>query len=150
MLVYSLCIQAVKMSLREFFGFGGYSREAEGYMSFEHLVSVTVLVVLMILCAVILGLKYKNKDIKKKNKVLIVSAVLIDAFELFKIALLSVRHEDPFYFIYVLPLFLCSIQLITIPLAAFSKGRIKEASLDFVTVFGVLGAILGTYFAGNN
>lgn len=52
--------------------------------------------------------------------------------------------------IYELPLFLCSIQLITIPLAAFSKGRIKEASLDFVLIFGVLGAVFGTYFAGNN
>ena len=49
-----------------------------------------------------------------------------------------------------LPLFLCSIQLITIPLAAFSKGRVKEASLDFVFIFGILGAVLGTYFAGQN
>ncbi|MBE6903550.1 MAG: hypothetical protein E7480_02975 [Ruminococcaceae bacterium] len=150
MLVYIFCIQAIKMSLSEFFGFGGYSREAEGYMSPEHLISVTVLVAIMILCAIIFGLKYKNKEIKQKNKVLIVSAFLIDAFEIFKIVILSVRHEDAFYFVRVLPLFLCSIQLITIPLAAFSKGRIKEASLDFVTVFGVLGAILGTYCAGNN
>ena len=52
--------------------------------------------------------------------------------------------------LYDLPLFLCSIQLITIPLAAFSKGRIKEASLDFVMIFGILGAVLGTYGAGQN
>ena len=52
--------------------------------------------------------------------------------------------------LYILPLFLCSIQLITIPLAAFAKGRIKEASLDFVLIFGILGAVLGTYLAGNN
>ena len=49
-----------------------------------------------------------------------------------------------------LPLYMCSIQLITLPLAAFSKGRIKEAALDFVCLFGVLGAVLGTYCAGNN
>ena len=54
------------------------------------------------------------------------------------------------YFVRVLPLFLCSIQLITIPLAAFAKGRVRDAALDFVTVFGLLGALLGTYFAGNN
>ena len=47
-------------------------------------------------------------------------------------------------------LFLCSIQLITLPLAAFSKGRLKEAALDFVMIFGIVGAILGTYGAGNN
>ena len=50
----------------------------------------------------------------------------------------------------MLPLFLCSIQLITIPLAAFSKGRVKEAALDFVFIFGILGAVLGTYGAGQN
>ncbi len=52
--------------------------------------------------------------------------------------------------LYNLPLFLCSIQLIALPLAAFSKGRVKDASLDFVSIFGVLGMILGTYGAGNN
>ena len=51
---------------------------------------------------------------------------------------------------YELPLFLCSIQLIAIPLAAFSKGRIKDAALDFVLIFGILGALMGTYGAGNN
>ena len=43
---------------------------------------------------------------------------------------------------------MCSIQLITIPLAAWSKGRMQEAALDFVFIFGLLGAILGTYGAG--
>ena len=52
--------------------------------------------------------------------------------------------------LYNLPLFLCSIQLITIPLAAFSKGRVREAALDFVCIFGILGALLGTYGAGQN
>jgi len=50
----------------------------------------------------------------------------------------------------MLPLFLCSIQLITIPLAAFAKGRVKEAALDFVFIFGLLGAFAGTYGAGQN
>ena len=52
--------------------------------------------------------------------------------------------------LYELPLFLCSIHLITMPLAAFSKGRVKEASLDFVLIFGLVSAVLGTYGAGNN
>ena len=138
------------MNISEFFGFGGYSRAAEGYMSWQHLTFVSLLTLVMILCAVILGCRYRNCDTKQKNRVLIVSALLIDGFELFKIILLCIRHSDVMYWVRVLPLFLCSIQLITIPLAVFSKGRIKEASLDFVTLFGLLGALLGTYFAGNN
>ena len=45
---------------------------------------------------------------------------------------------------------MCSILLIAIPLAAFSKGRMKESMIDFVLIFGLLGAVLGTYLAGNN
>ena len=134
--------------MREFFGFGGYNRPAEGFMSWQHIVFVTSLMIIMIALAVLLGLRNKNKDEKTKNKVLVISAILIDSFELFKIVLLCFRGHDPMNWIYNLPLFLCSIQLITIPLAAFCKGRIKEASMDFVFIFGLLGAVLGTYGAG--
>ena len=138
------------MSIREFLGFGGYQRPAEGYFSWQHLTFVTTLVVLMIILGAVLGCKYKNGTPEKKNRVLIVTAIAIDTVELFKIVTMCIRGADPWGWLYNLPLFLCSIQLIAIPLAAFSKGRLKEASLDFVMVFGVLGAILGTYFAGQN
>ena len=136
--------------MREFFGFGGYERPAEGYFSWQHLLFVSLLVGVMIVCAVVLGRRYRWRDDRQRNRVLIASAFFVDGFELFKIILLSVRHSDATHFLYELPLFLCSIQLIAIPLAAFSRGRLREASLDFVAVFGLLGAVFGTYFAGNN
>ena len=136
--------------IKEFFGFGGYTRPIEGYMSIEHLSFVTFLMIVMVALAIYFGRKYANKDLKEKNKVLVIAAILIDSFELFKIVITCIRGNDPFGWLYELPLFLCSIQLITIPLAAFSKGRVKEASLDFIMIFGILGAVLGTYGAGNN
>ena len=119
-------------------------------MSPEHLIFVSALTAFMILFAVIFAIKNKNSDEKTKNRVLIVSAILIESIELFKITGFSIRGGDPLSFLYNLPLFLCSIQLITIPLAAFSKGRVQEAALDFVCIFGLLGAVLGTYCAGQN
>lgn len=136
--------------MREFFGFGGYTREPEGYMSWQHLLFVTSLMAIMVVLAIYFGRKNKDKDYKVKNKVLIIAALLIDGFELFKIIIECFKAHDPLNWLYNLPLFLCSIQLITIPLAAFSKGKIREASLDFVFIFGLLGAVLGTYAAGNN
>lgn len=139
------------MSIKEFLGFGGgYQRPAEGYLSWQHLTFVTTLVVIMAISAVLLGRKYRNQSEAEKNRVLIATAILIDAVELFKIVIMCVRSADPWGWLYNLPLFLCSIQLIAIPMAAFCKGRLKEASLDFVVIFGLLGALLGTYFAGNN
>ena len=136
--------------MKEFFGFGGYQREPEGFLSWQHLLFVSSLMVAMTVLAIVFGLKNKNKTPEKKNTVLIVNAVLINTIELCKIIAVCLRSDDSMHWAYHLPLFLCSIQLITIPLAAFSKGRIKEASLDFVFIFGVLGALLGTFGAGQN
>lgn len=136
--------------MREFFGFGGYQREPEGYMSWQHLVFVTSLMVIMVLTAVYLGRKYRARDEREKNLPLVIAAILIDSFELFKILIMGLRAGDSAWWQTELPLFLCSIQLITIPVAAFTRGRIREAALDFVFIFGILGAVLGTYAAGNN
>ena len=136
--------------MKEFFGFGGYQRPVEGYLSWQHIVFVTCFMIVMVAVAVILGRRNRNRSEAEKNKVLIWTAILIDSFEIFKIVIMCIRANNPMGWITELPLFLCSIQLITIPVAAFSKGRVKEAALDFVFIFGILGAVLGTYFAGNN
>jgi uncharacterized membrane protein YwaF len=136
--------------MREFFGFGGYSRAPEGYFSWQHIAFVSSLMVIMAALAVILGRRNRPRSEREKSRVLVWAAILIDSLELFKIVLLCFRGHDPMAWLTNLPLFLCSIQLITIPLAAFSKGRVREAALDFVFIFGLLGAVLGTYGAGQN
>lgn len=136
--------------MKEFFGIGGYTRQPEGYLSWQHLLFVTALVTVMILLAAILGKRNRGRSEREKNRVLMISAIVMDSVELAKIVLLCVRCGDPMDWLNNLPLFLCSIQLITVPLAAFSKGTVREAALDFVSIFGFIGAILGTYAAGNN
>ena len=136
--------------MKEFFGFGGYQRPAEGFLSWQHLTFVTTLIVVMVVLAVILGKRNRGRSFGEKNRVMVWAAILIDSIELFKIVMMCFVNEDDFHWLYNRPLFLCSIQLITLPLAAFSKGRIQEAALDFVSIFGLLGAVLGTYAAGNN
>ena len=136
--------------MKEFFGFGGYQREAEGFLSWQHLTFVSLLMVIMVALAVVLGRKNRGKPLQQRDRTLVAAALLIDGLELFKIVLLCFRSGDPLNWLYDLPLFLCSIQLITIPLAAFAKGRVQEAAVDFVAIFGILGAVLGTYGAGNN
>ena len=144
------------MFIKEFLGFSGadglsYSREPSGAYSWQHLTFVTSLLVVMAISAILLGRAFRNKTDKEKNKVLIWSAILIDAFEIFKIVILCLRSpDDPTRWQTLLPLFLCSIQLFALPLAAFSRGRLKEIALDFVMIFGILGAIVGTYGAAQN
>ena len=134
--------------MKEFFGIGGYQRTPEGAFSWQHLLFVSCLMVAMVVLSVWLGKRNQNKSDRQKNLVLIWAAILIDGFELVKIVLACVEDLDAWR--RMLPLFLCSIQLIAIPMAAFTKGRIREASLDFVSVFGLLGAVLGTFGATQN
>ena len=140
----------------EFFGLSSvddgfdYLRKAEGAWSWQHILFVSLLMVAMVALAVFFGKKNKDKTEKEKNKVLVVSAITINSFEIVKIITLCIRTQNPFHWLYVLPLFLCSIQLIAIPLAAFCSGRIKEAALDFVFTFGILGAVFGTIGATQN
>ncbi len=136
--------------MKEFFGFGGYSRPAEGFLSWQHLLFVGLLLLIMTVLSLSLGKKYRYCTPREKYKVLVVAAILIDALELLKILILCLRSESAEPILYNLPLFLCSIQLIALPLAAFSKGRVKEAALDFVCIFGILGAVFGTLGAGQN
>lgn len=144
------------MAIMEFFGLSkigngyGFLRSAEGAWSWQHVLQVSILMILMVALAIFFGRKFKNKSEKEKNKVLIASAILIDGFEIIKIIVLCIRLQNPLQWIYVLPLFLCSIQLIAIPMAAFCKGRIREACLDFVLTFGILGAVFGTVGAVQN
>ena len=138
--------------MKEFFGFCEgefpFGRPADGFLSWQHILLVSIFVITGISLAVILGKINRNKDLKTKNIVLICAAIIIDLFEIAKIIIGSV--QTPNYWKMSLPLFLCSIQLITIPLAAFCKGRVKEAALDFVFIFGLLGGVLGTLGASQN
>lgn len=136
--------------MKEFFGFGGYTRPAEGFLSWQHLLFVVPLLGTMAFLAISLGEKYRYCTPAQKNKVLICAAILIDTLELFKILILCLRSESARPILHNLPLFLCSILLIALPLAAFSKGRVKAAALDFVCIFGIMGAVFGTIGAGQN
>lgn len=136
--------------MKEFLGIGGYTRPAEGFLSWQHLLFVGMLLTVMTFLAVWLGRRNRLASPKGKNRPLVAAALLIDGLELFKIAVLCYKDSSAQPILYNLPLFLCSIQLIAIPLAAFSKGRVREAALDFVAIFGILGAVFGTVGAGQN
>ena len=136
--------------IKEFLGIGGYQRTPEGALSWQHLCFVGLLMAAMLLLSLFLGRKNFRRDNSQKNRVLIVTAILIDSIEICKLLVFCLRGNGIVEMRHNLPLFLCSIQLITIPLAAFSRGRVKEASLDFIFIFGLLGAVLGTFGAFQN
>ena len=134
----------------KFFGFGGAMGEPEGYLSWQHLTFVLSMNLLMIALAIFFGLKNRKKSDNEKNLPLIVAAIVIDGFEILKFVIECVNAGSFEPLLYDLPLFLCSIQLFALPVAAFGKGRVREIGLDFVFVFGLLCSLMGTIGAGND
>ncbi len=136
--------------MKEFFGIDGYQRTPEGYMSWQHLVFATAFMIAMIVLAILVGRKEKPKDLASKNKVIVVCAIAFVVLKLFDMAFCAIRAHSARLLLIKLPLFMCDLQMFALPLAAFTKGRLKEASLDFVLIFGLLGAMMGVYAAGQN
>ena len=134
----------------KFFGFNGAMDKPEGYLSWQHLTFVLSVNVLMIALAVFFGLRNRTKSDNQKNLPLIVAALVIDGFEIFKFAIECINAGSLRPLLYDLPLFLCSLQLFALPVAAFGKGRVREIGLDFVFVFGLMCSLLGTIGAGND
>lgn len=132
--------------------FVGYNdiRDPEGPFSWQHLLLVGSTLALMTFLAIYLGKQNREKDMKIKSKPLIVTAFLIDGCELFRIIIGCIITKEPMGWLSDLPLFLCSVHFFAIPVAAFSKGRVKQIALDFIFVFGMLGAVAGTFGAIQN
>ncbi len=138
--------------LREFLdinGPDGHTRPVEGFLSWQHLTFVTVLFLLMLFCGIYFGRKHRGAEAKTHNRTLLVFALVADLTEFSKVLFLCWDHPRPWHcFFSYLPLFLCTMQMITVPLAALTRGRVREACLDFVAIFGP-AAVFGLYAAGD-
>ncbi len=136
-------------SFGQFFGFEEDHRIPEGWLSWQHLTYTSILVIAVILIGLRLGMQYKDRTDREKKKPMRIASIVMIVAEISKVILISVRSRDPWTFRSMLPLFLCSIILFTLPLAAFGKGRISSAATSFTLVFGMLCCIAGTYLAAN-
>ena len=135
----------------DFFGFGGFWKEPEGAWSWQHILFTSIMVSTAIFLAIFLGLKKRYKYEGEKKIPIVVSAIAIDVVEIFKIIIFCCRSNNiPNTLLDVLPLYLCSMMLIALPLAAFGKGKLREAALDFVLIFGFIAGALGTVGAAQN
>ena len=138
-------------------------REPDGLFSLAHILTVTVILVSLALVAFNLGRKYKDNP-KAIDVILKVSAIImiclyvaevVDGFlglYIGKGLVLGTEEGNKAYFgqlVNSAPLFLCDIAIFSIPIIAFSKGKVRTLLSDFMGIWGIPMGVIGTYLAGN-
>lgn len=126
-----------------------FSRSPEGYFSWQHLLAAGTAFALALSLAIVFGRRNRNAPFSRKIRTVRTAAILMDGFEILKLAVLVIITGRFSTLRSYYPLFLCSIPLIVLPVAGFGKGRLQKAALDFLLMFGLLGGLLGTFLAGN-
>lgn len=137
------------ITIGQFMGFEEDFREPEGWLSWQHLTYVTVIIAIAVLWGLWLGKRNRGKSIQEKKRPLRIAAVVMLVSEITKITIFCIQDGDFGIVRSNLPLFLCSIIFFTLPMAAFGKKRISDGAMNFTFVFGMLCCIAGTYLAGN-
>lgn len=135
-------------AVKEFFRWTN-NREPEPFLGWQHLLTVAIFLGVAIFLAVYFGRKYRHSEKNKKLKVLKIAAIVMVSLEVLKIVIISIRNQDALSILSMLPLFLCSMHLFSIPIAAFAKGKVQEAALTFLYIFGIISCLGGTVLASN-
>ena len=138
-------------------------REPDGLFSLAHIVTVTVILLFLSLVAINLGRKYKENP-KAIDVILKVSAIIMIVLYVAEVLggflhlymgkglVLGTEEGNRAYFgllVNSAPLFLCDIAIFSIPLIAFTKGKIRSILSDFMGIWGIPMGVIGTYLAGN-
>lgn len=126
-------------------------RAGDALFSWPHLLSVTLILGGFLALAILLGRKYRGNQ-KAEDLILLIGGISIVTVQVSKIVYLCVTRGDGTVWDCLIgnaPLYLCDMATFIIPLAALTKGRVKDWCLDFVAIWGLIMGFFGTYLAGN-
>ena len=124
-------------------------RAPAGLFSWSHLLSVTLILGAFIALAIILGKRFKGDAKKQRNTFISVTAGILGLFIMKMGFLLATSTDIGNTFLENLPLFFCDMMVFMVPIATFTKGRVRDICFDFIAICGFIMGFMGNYFAGN-
>ena len=113
--------------------------------SIGHIIYMIIALILLI----ILPIAFRKVEHKKIDKYLKVTSIVVPITDLIKIIWETYHYypiHNSFEYTGLLPLYLCSLFMITMPFAAYAKGIVKEIALSFLTTVGIVGGLSNVFY----
>ena len=113
--------------------------------SLGHIIYMVISLFILILFPLILR-KVKHNKIDTYLKVI---SILIPLSDIVKITWETYHYypiHHSFEYTGLLPLYLCSLFMITLPFAAWCKGKLKDIALSFLTTVGIVGGLSNVFY----
>ncbi len=105
-----------------------------------------VLILFILICLLIAFKNTKHTTIDKYLKILSIYILLQEAIKIIWESHYDIKYHNSFNFEGLLPLYLCSLFMFTLPFVAFGKGKVKEYCLSFITSVGIIGGLSNVFY----
>lgn len=104
------------------------------------------LILIILVCLLVVFKNAKHTNIEKYLKILSIYILLQETTKIIWESYYDIKYHGSFNFEGLLPLYLCSLFMFTLPFAAFGKGKIKEYCLSFITSVGIIGGLSNVFY----
>ena len=129
-----------------FFDYKDFIKDYHGqdYFGTTHVVAMIVLTLLIITLLIV----FRNAKTESVDKFLKILSIIVPVLETVKIvweSYFDIKMGHGFNWTGLLPLYTCSLFIYTLPLAAWTKGKVKEVAVCWLGTIGVFGGLTNFY-----
>ncbi len=116
----------------------------QDYFGTTHVIAMIVLTLLIVALLIV----FRNAKTSSVDKYIKVLSIIIPILEIVKIVwetVFDIKMGHGFNYTGLLPLYTCSLFIYTLPLAAWTKGKVKDMAICWLGTIGIFGGLTNFY-----
>ena len=133
------------LELYRFFDYKDFIEyHGEDYFGVVH----TIFMILATISIVVLCIVFRNAKHEKMDHYLKILSIIVPTLEIIKIVWESywdIKMGHGFNLTGLLPLYTCSLFIYMLPIAAWTKGKVKDAALAYLATINIFGGLTNFY-----
>lgn len=116
----------------------------EDFFGPTHIVAMVILTILIVALLIIFR-KAKTSSVDKYLKILSIIVPIIEIIKITWESYYDIKLGYGFNWTGLLPLYTCSLFIYTLPLAAWTKGKVKDMAVCWLATIGIFGGLTNFY-----